>query len=57
VTVYDPSGERLGAIAVPESWTSNVCFGGPDRDWLYITASASVYRIKMMTRASRPFGK
>ena len=57
VTVYAPSGEKLGTIAVPQPWTSNVCFGGPDRDWLYITASACVYRIKMRTRAARPFGK
>lgn len=57
VTVYDPSGRRLGAIEVPEPWTSNVCFGGPGRDWLYVTASASAYRIRMKTKAARPFGK
>ncbi|MGE3821198.1 MAG: SMP-30/gluconolactonase/LRE family protein, partial [Isosphaeraceae bacterium] len=45
VYVYTPKGEPLGMIPVPESPT-NVEFGGPDRQTLYITAGKSLYRIK-----------
>lgn len=48
VHLFDPSAKCLGVINFPEKST-NFCFGGPDRDWLYITASSSVYRIKTKT--------
>ena len=47
VTVFDKSGKQIAHIAVPESWTANVCFGGKDRKMLFITASASVYGLAM----------
>lgn len=47
VHVFDKQGERVGTIPVPEGWTANVCFGGRDRDTLFITASDSVYTLKM----------
>src|SRR5690606_26226611 len=28
VTIYDPSGNKLGNIPVSPDWTANVCFGG-----------------------------
>ena len=28
VTIFDKKGKKIGNIAVPESWTANVCFGG-----------------------------
>ena len=31
VTVFDKAGKKIEAIAVPEPWTANVCFGGKDR--------------------------
>ncbi|MGB3588269.1 MAG: SMP-30/gluconolactonase/LRE family protein, partial [Tunicatimonas sp.] len=31
VTVFNPQGEQIEQIAVPEGWTANVCFGGKDR--------------------------
>ncbi len=38
---------ELETIAVPdEPWTANVCFGGKDRDWLFITASKGLDRIQ-----------
>ncbi len=46
VTVYDPTGKQLEVIAVPQRWTANVTFGGPDRDTLFITAGTSLYSIK-----------
>jgi gluconolactonase len=50
VTVFDPSGKKLGNIPVPESWTANVCFGDPDHKSLYITASKGLYRIKLKVK-------
>jgi len=53
VTVFDKSGKRVGNIAVPESWTANVCFGDKDFKSLYITASKGLYRIKLKVRGTR----
>ena len=49
VTVFDKTGKKIEHIAVPESWTANVCFGGKDRHTLFITASKSLYGMKMRT--------
>lgn len=54
VLVLSPDGEEVGRIPMPER-VSNVCFGGPDGRDLYITASASLYRIRTTTTgAARP---
>lgn len=45
VTVFDAQGEHIAHIEVPEPWTANVCFGGKNRNELYITASTALYRI------------
>lgn len=50
VTVYDRLGNKIEHIDVPAGWTANLCFGGPERDFLFITASESVFKIKMRTR-------
>ncbi|MEO6719305.1 MAG: SMP-30/gluconolactonase/LRE family protein [Ferruginibacter sp.] len=47
VTIYNNKGTQIGHIDVPESWTANVCFGGKNRDQLFITASKSVYTLPM----------
>jgi len=52
VTVYDKSGKLVGNIAVPESWTANVCFGDKDRKTLFITASKGFYSIKTRLRGA-----
>ncbi len=53
VCVYSPEGKKLGVIPTGEGWTANVCFGGADRKTLFITASDSVYRIKMNVSGNR----
>ena len=53
VTVFDRTGKQIDHIDVPERWTANVCFGGPERDHLFITASKSLYRIRMRVRGVR----
>ncbi|MDB5232955.1 MAG: gluconolactonase [Chitinophagaceae bacterium] len=50
VTVFNPLGEKIAHIAIPEKWTANVAFGGKHRDKLFITASESVYILSMKTR-------
>ncbi len=50
VMVYRKNGELREKIAVPEGWTANVCIGGEDRDVLFITASDSLYTLKLKTR-------
>jgi gluconolactonase len=52
VTIFDKNGNRIGKIAVPESWTANVCFGGRDLKSLFITASKGLYRIKMRVKGT-----
>lgn len=47
VTVFNSEGQKIEHIDVPEKWTANVTFGGKDRDILFITASKSVYTLKM----------
>lgn len=49
VRVYAPDGGLLAAVDVPEK-VSNVCFGGPDGQDLYITATSSLYRLRTTTR-------
>lgn len=53
VSVFDAEGEWLGHIAIDEPWTANVTFGGIDHDLLFITASTSVYTLKMQVRGAR----
>lgn len=50
VTVYNPAGEKIVHIPVPAKWTANVCFGGKERNILFITASESVYTLAMKVR-------
>lgn len=47
VTIYNKEGQLVGHIQVPEEWTANVVFGGKERNHLFITASKSVYILKM----------
>ena len=49
VIVFDKNGQEIQNIDVPEGWTANVCFGGKKRDYLFITASDSLYKIRMKT--------
>lgn len=52
VTVFDRNGIKIGNIAVPESWTANLCFGGPDMKSLFITASKGLYRIRLRIKGT-----
>jgi gluconolactonase len=54
VLVFDRTGKRLGTIEVPENWTANVAFGGPDRRTLFITASTGLYSIRTRFPGANP---
>mgnify|MGYP000446850213 FL=1 len=53
VTVFDKDGKKLGDIPVNESWTANVCFGGPAMKTLFITAMDSLYTLEMSVPGTR----
>ena len=50
VTIYDPSGKKIGNIPVPSNWVGNICFAGKDRQTLFITASESIYTLPMQVK-------
>ncbi len=50
VPVFDKTGKKIDQIDVPEPWTANVCFGGQDRQTLFITAGKGLYSIRTRTK-------
>ena len=48
VTVFNKDGQKIAHFPIPEDWTANVCFGGKEHNILFITASKSVYTLKML---------
>lgn len=47
LTIYNAEGKKVKHIDIDEPWTANVCFGGPNRDKLFITASTALYTLDM----------
>lgn len=41
ITVVDPDGQVVAFVATPDTFTTNICFGGPDLRTAYITLSGS----------------
>jgi len=54
VSIFDPAGKMIDHIDVPEKWSANVCFGGQDRRTLFITASTSLYSIRLNVKGANP---
>jgi gluconolactonase len=54
VTIFNKTGQRIEHIDVKEPWTANVCFGGKDHQTLFITASESLYSIRMRVKGANP---
>jgi gluconolactonase len=50
VDIYSSKGNHIGNIKIPESHTANLCFAGKNKDLLFITASKSVYVLKMVVK-------
>ncbi len=53
VTVFDSTGKQIEHILVPQKWTANVTFGGPNHQTLFMTASTAVYTLKMKVKGSK----
>ena len=53
VTVFDKHGQQIDHIDVAEPWTANVSFGGSDRHTLFITASKSLYAIRLTVKGAK----
>ena len=53
VSVFNKNGEKIHQIDVPENWTANVVFGGPEQKTLFITAMGSVYTLAMNVHGIR----
>ena len=54
VTVFDKAGKQIDHIDVPEKWSANVCIGGKDHRTLFITASESLYSIRLRVKGANP---
>ncbi|MCC6364236.1 MAG: SMP-30/gluconolactonase/LRE family protein [Bryobacterales bacterium] len=53
IWIWDPAGNHLGTIVLPEG-AANLCWGDADSRTLYITATTSLYRIRMKARGYIP---
>ncbi len=53
VHVFDPDGTLLGKLLLPDI-VSNLCFGGPKRNRLFVTATTSVWSWLITTDGARP---
>lgn len=54
IHVFDANGVRLGVIRIPE-FAANFTWGGKDLTDLYVTATHSIYRFRMMLPGHDPF--
>jgi gluconolactonase len=52
VCVFDPQGEHIGTVEVPEP-VGNLNWGGPAWSWLFIPATSSVYRLQCKVAGNR----
>jgi gluconolactonase len=51
VHIFAPDGRTIGKILLPEI-CSNICFGGPKRNRLFMTASQSLYAVYVNTQGA-----
>jgi gluconolactonase len=54
IWVWDANGNHLGTIEMPEQ-PANLAWGDKDYSTLYITATTSVYRLRVRTRGYVPY--
>ncbi|GAA2157530.1 MULTISPECIES: SMP-30/gluconolactonase/LRE family protein [Glycomyces] len=52
VYCFDPDGTHLATLPIPQPSVSNLVFGGPKRNRLFITATDSVYSIMLNTNGT-----
>ena len=49
MSIFNPSAKRIGRITLPER-CANLCFGGLQRNRLFMAASQSVYSLYVNTQ-------
>ena len=52
VTIYNSNGRMIQKIPINEDWTGNICFGGIDKNILFVTASKSIYIMHMKVKGA-----
>jgi gluconolactonase len=52
VTVYNPEGQQIEFIDIPGDRTTNLTFGGKERNTLFITATRSIYTLQMKVKGN-----
>ena len=52
VTVFDSGGRQIEHIDIDAGWTANVCFGGKDRQTLFITAMKNLFGLRMRVKGA-----
>ena len=55
VQFCDQAGRVNGIIPTPNGRSSNLCFGGPEFDILFVTAGDKVYKRKLKTKGANAF--
>jgi len=50
--VFDKKGTQIEHIAVPEPWVGNLCFGGKDKQTLFLAATKGFYSIRLNTKGA-----
>lgn len=50
VIVFNPQGKQIAHIPINEEWTANLCFGGKNKDILFINASEAIYTLQMKVK-------
>ena len=55
IQVLDQTGRVNAIIPVPNNYCSNLCFGGPDYNIMYVTCNNKIYRRRLNTRGSNTF--
>jgi gluconolactonase len=53
VTIWSPAGKILGRIRLPET-AANLCFAGPKRNQLFVTAAQSLYMLPVAIQGASP---
>ncbi|WP_100444789.1 SMP-30/gluconolactonase/LRE family protein [Glycomyces xiaoerkulensis] len=52
VNCFDPDGTRLARLPIPQPAVSNLVFGGPKRNRLFVCATNSVYSMMLKTNGA-----
>ena len=56
VHCFDPDGTLIGKLRLPEI-AANLTFGGPKRNDMYITATSSLYAVRLTVTGARYPGR